>query len=148
MLNRKLVALIAAGTLLFFGHTADHAIRDNLRWPSTELFVFVIVSLVVYGAIGTGLYLYAKGRVGPRFWTIFAFAGVLLGWAGHFSPFTEQPPSYILSAYNYGFAAWLALGALLGLMLVMGIAGVYAAYLWQRGNQASNSDLHIENRKL
>jgi len=141
MINRKLVALIGAGTLLFFGHTVDHAIRDNLRWPSTELFIFGIVSFVVYGAIGAGLYLYAKGKVGARFWTIFAFAGVLLGWAGHFSPFTEQPPSYILSAYNYGFAGWLALGVLLGLMLLMGIAGVYAAYLWRRGNQASNSDL-------
>jgi hypothetical protein len=136
MISRKLVALIAAGALLFFAHTADHAIRDNLRWPSTELFIFAIVSLVVYGAIGAGLYLYAKGRVGPRFWAIFAFAGVLLGWAGHFSPFTEQPPSYILSAYGYGFAGWLALGVLLGLMLVMGIAAVYAAYLWWRSNQA------------
>ncbi len=141
MVNQKLVALIAAGTLLSLGHTADHAIRDDLRWPSVELMAFVIVSLVLYGAIGTGLYLYAKGKVGPRFWTIFAFAGVLFGWAAHFSPFTEQPPSYILRAYNYGFAGWVALGVLLALMLVMAVVGVYAAYLWRRGLQASNFDL-------
>ena len=133
MINHNLVALIGVGTLLSLGHTADHAIRDDLRWPSAELIAFVIVSLVLFGAIGTGLYLYAKGKVGPRFWTIFAFAGVLFGWAAHFSPFTEQPPSYILSAYNYGLAGWVALGVLLALMLVMGVAGVYAAYLWRRG---------------
>jgi len=148
MINRNLVALIAVGTLLSLGHTADHAIRDDLRWPSAELIAFVIVSLVLYGAIGTGLYLHVKGKVGPRFWTIFAFAGVLFGWAAHFSPFTEQPPSYILSAYNYGLAGWVALGVLLALMLVMGVAGVYAAYLWRRGVQASNLDLRIANKKL
>jgi hypothetical protein len=130
MINRKLVALIAAGTLLSLGHTADHVIRDNLRWPSTELLALVVVSVVLYGVIGTGLFLYAKGRVGPRFWTIFAFVGVLFGWAGHFSPFTEQPPSFILHAYNYGLAGWIATGVLSALMLVMVVAGVYAAYLW------------------
>ena len=138
IINHNLVALIAVGTLLSLGHTADHAIRDDLRWPSAELIAFVIVSLVLYGAIGTGLYLYLKGKVGPRFWTIFAFAGVLFGWAAHFSPFTEQPPSYILSAYNHGLAGWVALGVLLALMLVMGVAGVYAAYLWRRGVQGAN----------
>jgi hypothetical protein len=148
MINRNLVALIAVGTLLSLGHTADHAIRDDLRWPSVELIAFVIVSLVLYGAIGTGLCLYVKGKVGPRFWTIFAFAGVLFGWAAHFSPFTEQPPSYILSAYNYGLAGWVALGVLLALMLVMGVAGVYAAYLWRRGVQGSNLDLRIASKKL
>ena len=133
MMNRKPFTLIVVGTLLSLGHTADHAIRDDLRWLSPELIAFVIVSLVLYSAIGTGLYLYAKGKVGPRFWTIFAFAGLLFGWAGHFSPFTEQPPSYILRAYNYGFAGWVALGVLVALMLVMGVFGVYAAYLWRRG---------------
>jgi hypothetical protein len=86
IINHNLVALIAVGTLLSLGHTADHAIRDDLRWPSAELIAFVIVSLVLYGAIGTGLYLYLKGKVGPRFWTIFAFAGVLFGWAGALQP--------------------------------------------------------------
>jgi hypothetical protein len=130
MINQKLVALIAAGTVLSLGHTADHVIRDNLRWPSTELFALVVVSAVLYGGISAGLFLYAKGKVGPRFWTIFAFAGVLFGWAAHFSPFTEQPPSLILRAYNYGLAGWIAVGVLSALMLVMGLAGVYAAYLW------------------
>lgn len=67
MIDGKLPTLIAVGTLLSLGHSADHAIRDDFRWPSLELIAFVIVSLVLYGAIGTGLYLYAKGKVGPRF---------------------------------------------------------------------------------
>ena len=130
MVNRKLVALIAAGTLLSLGHMADHVIRENLRWPSREFLVLVIASLVLYGAIGVSLYLYVTGKLGPRFWTFFAFAGVLFGWAGHFSPFTEQPPSFILRAYGYDLAGWLAVAVLSALMLVTAVAGVYAAYLW------------------
>ena len=101
-MDSKLVALIAAGTLLFLGHTVDHAIRDELRWVSPELLVFALIDLVVFGAIGASLYLYRKGKVGPRFWAVLAFTGVVLGWAGHFSPFTAQGPSYILGAYGYG----------------------------------------------
>ena len=148
MMNRKLLTLIAVGTLLSFGHTADHAIRDDLRWPSPALIGLVIVSLVLYSAIGTGLYLSAKGTVGPRFWTIFAVAGLLVGWAAHFSPFTEQPPAYILRAYNYALAGWVALGVLVALMLVMGVAGVYAAYLWRCEVQRSHRDLRSANKAL
>ena len=148
MMNRKLLTLITVGTLLSLGHTADHAIRDDERWPSPALIAFVIVSLVLYSAIGTGLYLSAKGKVGPRFWTIFAVAGLLFGWAAHFSPFTEQPPSYILSAYNHGLTGWVALGVLLALMLEISVAGVYAAYLWRREVQRSNLDLRSANKAL
>ncbi len=130
MVNRKLVALIAAGTLLSLGHTTAHLIRDDLRWPSTEILVFRIVSLLLYGAIGVSLSLYVKGKVDPRFWTFFAFAAVLFGWTAHFSPFTEQPPRFILRAYNDDLAGWIAVGVLSTLMLVMAITGVYAAYLW------------------
>ena len=131
-MDSKLVALIAAGTLLLLGHTVDHVIRDQLRWGSPELLAFTLVSLVVFGAIGASLYLYRRGKVGPRFWTLFAFTGVVLGWAGHFSPFTGQPPSYVLRAYGNGVAGWLAVGVLSALMLVMAITAVYAAYLWKR----------------
>ena len=148
MINPHLVALIAVATLLSLGHTADHAVRDDLRGTSAELIAFVIVNLVLYGAIGTGFYRYVKGTVGPRFWTIVAFTGVLFGWAAHFSPFTEQPPSYILSAYNHGLAGWVALGVLLALMLVMSVAGVYAAYLWRRGVQRSHLDHRSANKEL
>ena len=138
MVNRKLATLIVAGTLLSLGHTVDHVIRDDLRWPSTDLLVFVMVSLILYGAIGVSLYLYVKGKVGPRFWTFFAFAGVLFGWAAHFSPFTPQPPSFILRAYDYGLAGWLAIGVLSALMIVMAVAGVYATYLWGHTVRAEN----------
>jgi hypothetical protein len=148
MMNRKLLTLIAVGTLLSLGHTADHAIRDDGRWPSPAPIGFVIVSLVLYGAIGTGLYLSAKGTVGPRFWAIVAVAGLLFGWAAHFSPFTEHPPSYILSSYDHGLTGWVARGVLLALMLVMSVAGVYAADLWRRAVQRSHRDLRSANQEL
>jgi hypothetical protein len=138
----KLVALIATATLLSLGHTADHAIRDDLRGPSKELFLFLLVNLIIYGSVASGLYLYAKGKAGPRFWTIFALVGVLFGWASHFSPFTVQNPSYILRAYNYGVGGWLALGVLSALMLVMMAVGVYAAFLWRRQAKADAARSH------
>src|SRR4030095_7080574 len=110
--------------LLSLAHTVDHVIRDELRWPSPELLAFAIVSLVLYGGIGVSLYLYVKSKLGPRFWTLFAFAGVLFGWGAHFSPFTEQSPSFILHAYYDGLAGWVAVGVLSALMLAMGITGV------------------------
>ena len=145
--NRKLVSLIAAATFLSLGHTADHLLRDDLPWPSTELLVFVLVSLLLYGAIGVSLSLYVKGKVGPRFWTFFAFAGVLFGWAAHFSPFTEQPPTFILRAYHDDLAGWLAVGVLSMLMLVMAAAGVYAAYLWGALSGRSN-DQYVGDKVL
>jgi hypothetical protein len=137
IIDQKLVVLIAAATLLSLGHTADHLLRDDLRWPSAELFTFLLVSVVIYAAVGTGMYLSAKGKVGPGFWAIFAFAGVLFGWAAHFSPFTDQPPSFILGAYDHALAGWVALGVLSALMLVLAAAGVYAGLLWRRGVRAS-----------
>ena len=101
MVNRKFVSLIAAATFLSLGHTADHVMRDDLRWPSTDLLIFVLVSLLLYGAIGVSLSLYVKGKVGV-----------------------------ILQAYHSDLAGWLAVGVLSMLMLVMAVAGVYAAYLW------------------
>ena len=133
MANHKLLGLVATATLLSSAHMVDHAIRDELpRWPAEDLATFAVVNLVLFGAIGTGIYLYVRGKVGPRFWTLFAFAGVLPGWASHFSPFTDQPVSCILGAYDYGVGGWLAVGVLLALMLVMTMAGVYAASLWRR----------------
>lgn len=131
-MDRKLLVLIGAATLLSVGHSVDHAVRDDFRWGTAELAAFAAVSLVLYGALGVGLYLYAKGRVGPRFWTFFAAAGVLFAWAAHFSPFTAQPPSYILRAYGYGPAGWAALAVLCALVAVIAVAGAYAAFLWRR----------------
>ena len=132
MTNNKLLALIGVATLLSAAHMVDHAIRDELsRWPPGDLAVFAIVTVVLYGAIAAGIYLYVKGTVGPRFWAVFSFLGVLLGWASHFSPFTDQPVSYILNAYNYGLAGWLAVGVLVALMLALAATGVYAAVLWR-----------------
>lgn len=111
------------------GRSAARVPRKSAR-TVIGIFAFVIVSVVLYRAIGAGLFLYAKGKVGARFWTVFAFAGVLFGWAAHFSPFTEQPPSFILRAYNYGLAGCVAVGVLMALMLVMGVAGMYAAHPW------------------
>ena len=134
--DKRLMTLVVLATIFSLGHTADHVARDGLRWPLTlESVPFIIISLVIYAIIGFGLYLYLKNKVGPRFWAIVAGIGVAFGWLAHFSPFTNQPPQYILRAYESAAAGWLALGCLVALMLVLIIAAIYAGYLWARSSQ-------------
>jgi hypothetical protein len=130
MPSRKLEILVLLVTVLAFGHTIDHIARGDLRWPPTaDSVLFLVVTLVIFTALGGGLYLYRKRKVGPGYWALVAAIGVVLGWLGHFSPFTDQPPHTILHAYQSGVGS-LALACLVALMLVLIIVAVYAGYLW------------------
>jgi hypothetical protein len=130
MRDRRLTALVVLATILSLGHTVDHVLRGDLHWPLTlESVPFVVVSLVTYLVVGWGLYLYVMGKIGPRLWAIVGGIGVVGGWLGHFSPFTDQPPRYILGAYASAAAGWFALAWLIMLMLVLIVATVYATHL-------------------
>ena len=138
-MNRsKLEALVLLATAFSLGHAIDHIIRDDLRWSLTaESVGFLVVTLVTYGVIAAGLYLYSKGKVGPRFWAILGGIAVGFVWLAHFSPFTDQPASYILDAYESATAGWLAVSDLVALMLVLIVTALYASYLWIRSAQVS-----------
>ena len=130
MRDRKLVALVTLATIFSLGHTADHVVRGDVRWPLTAASVsFIGLSLAIYAIVVVGLALYSRGHVGPRFWAIFAGVGAVFGWLAHFSPFTDQPPGYIVGAYRSVSAAWLALSTLIALMVVLVVTTVYAGYL-------------------
>jgi hypothetical protein len=58
--------------------------------------------------------------------------GVTVGWLGHFSPLTKQPPQSIFHAYQSAFAGWLAVGTLAALMLSLIGVTLYAGLLWAR----------------
>ena len=136
MVNRTLIALILLGTVFSLGHSTDHICRGDLPWPpSVGSIPFILVSLAIYGFIGVGLYLYVTNKVGPRFWAIGAALGVAFGWLAHFSPFTDQPPRYILNAYPSAAAGWLALACLVALMLILIASALYAGHLWLRRTQ-------------
>ena len=135
MRDGKLVSLVTLTALLSVGHTVDHALRGDLHWPlSLESVPFLMFSLVTYLVVGGGLYLYVKGRIGPRFWAIVGGIGLVIGWLGHFSPLTDQPPRHILDAYATAAAGWLALGWLIVLMLTLIAATFYATYLSGRAS--------------
>jgi len=134
--DKRLITLVVLATIFSLGHSVDHVVRGDFSWPLTlESVPFIIISLAIYAIIGFGLYLYLKNKVGPGFWAIVAGVGVAFGWLGHFSPFTAQPPQYILSAYESVAAGWLALGCLVALMLVLIITAIYAEYLWARSSR-------------
>jgi uncharacterized membrane protein HdeD (DUF308 family) len=132
MPNKKLINLIVLATIFSLGHTTDHAIRGDFRWPPTvDSTLAIAISVVIYTTIASGLYFYSKNKIGPGFWVIFGSLGLAFGWLAHFSPFTDQPPQYILSAYESIVAGWLALSCLIGLMLALAAATGYASYLWR-----------------
>ncbi|HEY1269228.1 MAG TPA: hypothetical protein VGH16_18360 [Candidatus Binatia bacterium] len=134
MADKKLVALILLGGVLYFGHAIDHIARGDVRWPlGAESLPFIVVTVIIYALIGFGIYFYRRNKIGPRFWTIFAALGAAFGFIGHFSPFTEQPPRYIFNAYSSTWAGSLALSCLFALMFVLIATTIYAGYLWARG---------------
>jgi hypothetical protein len=133
MADKKLIALIYLGGVLYLGHAVDHVARGDVRLPlGAEALPFIAVTVVIYAVIGFGIYFYRRNKIGPRFWTIFAALGAVFGLLGHFSPFSEQPPSYIFNAYSSAWAGVLALSCLLALMSVLIAATIYAGYLWLR----------------
>src|SRR5262249_56854493 len=89
-------------------------------------------SVAIDAAYGIGFYLYLKGRFGPLSGAFFAGAGLGALGLGHLSPFTDQPPQYILRAYDSAAAGWLALACLFALALALTAGALYAEYLWAR----------------
>lgn len=135
MRDNKLELLIVIAALLFVAHTVDHVARD-LRWPLTaDAIPFLLITLAILAIVFGGLYLYRRGTVGPRFWTLLAAFGVGLGFIGHLSPWAAQPPQYILNAYRSPLAGWLAVGSLTALMLTLLALTAYAGMLWARSTR-------------
>ena len=133
MADKKLIALVVLIAILFTGHIADHALRGDVSWPTTWVEVVGLgVNAGIYALIAIGLVLYMHGHIGPSLAAIAAGFGLTLGWIGHFSPFTEQPPQYIYSCYASPVAGSLALACLFALMATLAITLVYATFLWIR----------------
>jgi hypothetical protein len=137
MVNNKLIALVVVIAILFTGHVVDHGMRGDVPWPLTWTSLpALVVNGGIYVLIALGLVLYVHGRIGPGVWAIAAAVGLVFGWVGHFSPFTEQSPDYILGCYNSAAAGWLALGCLIALMAALTITLIYAGQLWIRQRKA------------
>jgi hypothetical protein len=134
MRDKILIALILLIITLNLGHTVDHHVRGDYRWPLTMATVPpYLAALVINAILGFGLYFYLKNRIGLLFWAITAGFGVALGWLAHFSPFTDQTPQYIFHAYATPAAGSLAVALLVALMLALIVTAIYAEYLWARG---------------
>jgi hypothetical protein len=132
--DKILIALILLIITLNLGHSVDHYVRGDYRWPLTMATVPpYLAALVINAILGFGLYFYLKNRIGPLFWAITAGFGVALGWLAHFSPFTDQTPQYIFHAYGNTAAGLLAVAWLIALMLALITTALYAEYLWARG---------------
>jgi hypothetical protein len=132
--DKILIALVVLIIILNLGHTVDHFVRGDFRWPVTvESVPPIIVTLAINAILGFGLYFYIKNRVGPLFWAIVAGTGAAFGGMAHLSPFTEQTPQYIYRAYETPALGWLAVAWLAALMLALIITALYAEYLWAQG---------------
>jgi hypothetical protein len=131
MRDKKLAALIILVGILYAGHAADHIARGDVSWQiGGELFAFAFVTVAIYAVIVLGLYFYRQAKIGPRFWTIFAAVAAGFGWYAHFSPFTDQTPTYIFKAYKSPMLGSLAVLDLVALALVLIAIAFYAGSLW------------------
>jgi hypothetical protein len=136
MPDKKLTILAASLVVLILGHDLDHVVRGDYRAGTyAELVPIAIVTIAKYGILGIGLFLLAKGRVGPGFWAIVAGIGAVLAWLAHFSPFSEQTPQVIYRAYETPAAGGFAVAGLALLMLVLVVTTLYAQYLWARASK-------------
>jgi hypothetical protein len=59
MRDKRLTALIVLAAIFSLGHTTDHVLRGDLRWPLTaDSVAFIVISLTAYTLIALGLYFY------------------------------------------------------------------------------------------
>ncbi len=129
--DRSLLRLILVIAWLNGVHTLDHMMRGDFHWPLDRQSVgFVLVVAAIYLVIGVGVRLSRRGVVGPLFWAIVGFGGLILGWLSHFSPFTDQPLHVIYGTYHNAMAGALAVLCLMLLMGVVLTATLYSFYLW------------------
>jgi hypothetical protein len=134
MRDKTIVTLMVLAAVFVTGHNIDHIVRGDLPMPlSAASLPFLIVIGVMYALIGAAFYWYARGKIGPRFFVLAGLGGLAFGWLGHFSPYTDQPPSYILNAYDSAVTGWLALSTLFGIALTLGAIVLYAGYRWMKG---------------
>jgi len=111
-------------------HTSDHVVRENLRKPLKPASISsLLVSVLIYALVGLGLYLYARGIIGPRIWVIAGCLGFVFGMLAHLSPFTDQTVRSIAAAYDTRIVGWLAASVFVALMASMLATTLYATYL-------------------
>jgi hypothetical protein len=134
MRDRRFIVLLVLITVFVTAHNIDHVVRGDLPLPlSAASLPFLVVVSVIYALIGLTFYAYARRKIGPRFFIVAGLAGLAFGWLSHFSPYTDQPASYILKAYDSAAAGWLALSTLLGIMLGLAAIVLYAGCRLMRG---------------
>ena len=130
MRDRKLIALVWLVLVLSALHTGDHVVRENLGKPLTPASISsLMVSAFIYAFVGLGLYLYARGTIGPRIWVIAGCLGFAFGMLAHLSPFTDQTLRSIAAAYDTRIVGWLAASVFVALMASMLATTLYAVYL-------------------
>ena len=100
--RRDLLRAAIAVTILGLLHHTDHVIRGNhMGWPFTDTVTPFTGSLLVYAILLPGIYLTAKGRVGPRYWLWGAPPLLLLVVWTHLIPLPNyESPSDIMTPYS------------------------------------------------
>ena len=130
MCDRRLITLVWLVLLFSALHTSDHVVRENLGKPLKPASISsLLVSVLIYALVGLGLYLYARGIIGPRIWVIAGCLGFVFGMLAHLSPFTDQTVRSIAAAYDTRIVGWLAASVFVALMASMLATTLYATYL-------------------
>src|SRR3712207_1674902 len=78
MAFRKLTILAVVITCFSIGHHIDHVIRGNhVGWPLIDEVTPFTYSFGFYPLIALGFFMWARGKIGPRSWSVLSLLGLL-----------------------------------------------------------------------
>lgn len=109
--------LVAVITTLSVLHHVDHLLRGVTGWPIEGSFNPFSGSLFVYPVIALGVYLSARGVVGPGFWSALAGGAMVFLLVVHVGPAAGDSLADIPRHYDSALAGALAVAILLALVL-------------------------------
>lgn len=140
MRHRPLFRLALVATTFGVGHHVDHVIRGNhVGWPLIPEVTPFTYSLGFYPVIALGLWLHARGRVEPGFWSALAGAGALFVGLLHFGPWAVEPPAHVIGPYRSPIAGYVALAWLVCFVGVLAGTSLCAGRLWLRDRGGSRA---------
>ena len=133
-----LFKLAVLATVFGIGHHIDHLLRaDHLGWPLISEVTPFTYSLGIYPFIVVGLYLHARGQIGPGYWVLLTTIGALFVGLSHFGPLAVEPPEHIVGSYRSNAAGYAAVAWLITFVLVLVGIAIYGARLWLRARRGS-----------
>ena len=118
-LTRVGYRLVVVITVLSIAHHLDHVVRGVTGWPVKGAFNPFSASLFVYPVIAPGVFLSARRRVGPAFWSVLSGGGGIFILVVHIGPVAGDAVESIPEQHDSLFAGVIAIIVLVALVVAL-----------------------------